>query len=70
MTPHPSAQPYDDDAIDFAELFRRLRRGTPLTLGLACLGLAIAAAAYSVAGAFLTVTTATRVVFSFPGFET
>lgn len=60
---------YSDDSIDLAELFNRLKRGLPLTLGLASLGLAVAAAAYSVAGLFLTVVTSTRIVYSFPGFE-
>lgn len=70
MQSSPSAQSYsDDDAIDFAELFNRLKRGLPLTLGLACLGLAVAATAYAVAGSFLTVVTSTRIVYSFPGFE-
>ncbi len=59
----------DDDAIDFAELIARLRRGLPATLGLGLLGLAVAVAAYFAAGAFLTVNTSTRVVFSFPGYE-
>jgi len=69
MTPTTS-QPFDqDDSIDFAELFRRLKRGLPLTLGLACLGLAVAAAAFAAAGSFLTVSTSARVVFSFNGFE-
>ncbi len=66
MDPTPS---YSDDSIDFAELFGRLRRGLPLTLGLALLGLALAAIAYSVHGSFETLTTSTLVVFSFPGFE-
>lgn len=70
MQPSPTSQPFnEDDSIDFAELFNRLKRGVPLTLGLALLGLALAAAAYVAAGSFLTVTTSTRVVFSFTGFE-
>ena len=70
MTQNPTSQPFhEDDSIDFAELFARLKRGLPLTLGLASLGLAIAATAYFVTGSFLTVTTSTRVVFSFSGFE-
>jgi hypothetical protein len=69
MTNPPSSQPYEDDAIDFAELFARLRRGVPLTLGLACIGLALAGVLFTAAGLFQNATTTTRVVFSFPGFE-
>lgn len=66
----PTSQPFsDDDAIDFAELFARIRRGLPLTLGLACIGLAAAAVAYVAVGSYQSVSTVSRVVFSFPGFE-
>lgn len=65
----PSTPPFDDDAIDLAELFGRLKRGLPLTLGLSCLGLAIAAIVLLVASPFQDASTSTRVVFSFPGFE-
>lgn len=58
-----------EGAIDLAGLLERIRRGIPLTLGLACIGLAIAAIAIVAAGPFQNVNTATRVVFSFPGFE-
>ena len=69
--PHsPTANPFPEgDTIDFSELWNRIKRGLPLTAGLALLGLAIAAIAYFVAGSFLTVTTSTRIVFSFTGFE-
>lgn len=60
---------YTDDSIDLADLLRRLRLGLPQTIGLALLGLAIAAFAYFASGSFQTVPTSTRVVFSFPGFE-
>ena len=63
---HPQ---FEDDSIDFTELFSRLKRGLPLIAGLASLGLAVAAFAYFTAGSYRNVTTATRVVFSFPGFE-
>jgi len=69
---NPSSQapsPYEDDSIDFGELFSRLKRGLPLIAGLVSLGLAIAAGFYYASGAFQTVSTTTRVVFSFPGFE-
>lgn len=66
----PTAQPFDqDDSIDFAELFARLRRGMLLTFGLCLLGLAAAAVLFTAAGLFQDVTTSSRVVFSFPGFE-
>jgi hypothetical protein len=47
----------------------RIMRGLPVTLGLALLGLAIAAIVYFAAGSFASVATTTRVVFSFHGFE-
>lgn len=59
----------ENDSIDFQEIFRRLKCGLPQICGLALLGLAVAALIYVVGGSFLTVTTSTRVVFSFPGFE-
>ncbi len=43
---NPSSQapsPYEDDSIDFGELFSRLKRGLPLIAGLVSLGLAITA---------------------------
>lgn len=68
--PSPVHQPHpDDDTIDFVELFARLRRGFPVTLGLACIGLAVAAVAVAIGGPFQFATTSTRVVFAFPGFE-
>lgn len=70
MQSSPSSHPqFEDDSIDFTELFSRLKRGLPLSAGLASLGLAVAALVYFTAGSFRSVTTATRVVFSFPGFE-
>jgi hypothetical protein len=63
---HPQ---YADDSIDFTELLSRIKRGLPMIAGLASLGLAIAAFAYFSAGSFQNTTTATRLVFSFPGFE-
>lgn len=70
MTNQSDTRPYaDDDAIDFAELFARIRRGLAATLGYGLLGLAVAAAAYFAVGSYLTVNTSTRVVFSFPGQE-
>jgi hypothetical protein len=70
MDHSPSAPPFnEDDAIDFAELFNRLKRGLLLILGLAALGLAIAATAYFASGRSQTVATSTRIIFSFSGFE-
>jgi len=69
---NPSSQapsPYEDDSIDFGELFSRLKRGLPLIAGLVSLGLAITAGSYYASGASQSVSTTTRVVFSFPGFE-
>jgi len=61
--------PYEDDSIDFAELFSRLKQQLPLIIGLAALGLALGAVGYFTSGLFTDQTTSTRVVFSFPGFE-
>jgi hypothetical protein len=70
MNEPPSSGPqFEDDSIDFGELFGRLKRGLPLIAGLVSLGLAITAGSYYASGAFQTVSTTTRVVFSFPGFE-
>jgi hypothetical protein len=65
----PASSSYSDDTIDFAELFARVRRGLPLTLGITLLGLG--------AGLIFTLLVATRqpavstlrVTFGFPGFE-
>lgn len=65
----PMAAEEFDDTIDLRELAHRLWRGLPQSLGLAALGLAIAALAYFAAGPHLIATTSTRVVFSFPGYE-
>jgi len=59
----------DDDSTDFAELCNRLKRGIPQIVGLASLGLAVAAIIFFATGQFQNVTTSTRIVFSFPGFE-
>ena len=59
----------EDDRIDFEAIYIRLRRGLPLIAGFAALGLAIAVIAHFAVGSFLNVSTSTRVVFSFPGFE-
>jgi hypothetical protein len=69
---NPSSQTpstYEDDSIDLAELFGRLKRQLPLIVGLAALGLALGAVGYFASGLFTDQTTSTRVVFSYPGFE-
>jgi hypothetical protein len=58
-----------DDMIDLREIILRIFRGLPQTLGLALLGLAITATAYFTASPSLSVSTTSRVVFSFPGYE-
>ena len=69
MNNDSSQQHFEDDSIDFGELFGRLKRGLPMILGLATLGLALTAGGYYAGGQFQSVTTNTRVVFSFTGFE-
>lgn len=69
MNNDSSQQHFEDDSIDFGELFGRLKRGLPMIFGLAALGLALTAGGYYVGGQFQSVSTNTRVVFSFTGFE-
>jgi hypothetical protein len=66
---NPAPSTHEDDGIDFAELFGRLKRQLPLIIGLSALGLALGAVGYFTSGLFTDQTTSTRVVFSFPGFE-
>lgn len=69
---HMNANILDDsenDAFGFAELFARIKRGLPQIIGWACLGLALGAIAFVATSPFRNVSTTTRVVFSFPGFE-
>ena len=65
----PPPQYNETDSIDFNEIITRFKRGLPLIGGLALLGLAVAAIAYFATGPLRAVTTSTRVVFSFSGFE-
>jgi len=58
-----------DQAIDFLDISRRLGRGMAQILGMALLGVVIAAGVILVASRFQPISTGTRVVFSFPGFE-
>jgi hypothetical protein len=69
MNNDSSQQHFEDDSIDFGELFGRLKRGLPMILGLAALGLALTAGGYYTGGQLQNVSTNTRVVFSFAGFE-
>ena len=66
---NPATSSNEDDSIDFEELFGRLKRRLPLIVGLAALGLALGVVGYFASGSFTDMTTSTRVVFSFPGFE-
>lgn len=69
---HPAApsQPFnDDDSLDFAELFGRIRRGVPLILGLALVGLAAGLVVSLIATHQQPAVSALRVTFGFPGFE-
>lgn len=58
-----------NDTFGFAELIARIRRGLPQIIGWSCLGLALGAIAFVVTSPFRNISTTTRVVFSFPGFE-
>lgn len=57
-----------DKEVDLRDLFRRIGRGLPQILGLAVLGLVIAAVVWLAASPFLNETTSTRVIFSFDGY--
>jgi len=70
---HTQGRPVDTDydpyeGIDLHELFTRLTRGLAPTLGLAVLGLAIAAVIYLSASPFTFATTSMRVAFAFSGY--
>lgn len=58
-----------DDSIDFAELFARIKRGLPLSLGLACLGLGLGIVLSLILAYKQPAVSTLRVTFSFPGFE-
>lgn len=64
-----ASQVEGDDTIDLKTLFIALLRGIPQSLAFALIGLALVGGAWLLANPFLTTTTTTRVVFSFPGFE-
>lgn len=67
---HPSTGEYlPDDAIDLRDLFTRILRGLPQTIGLALIGLAVCAAGYLAYSPYQALSTNTRISFAFPGFE-
>lgn len=57
------------DPVQFSDLWALLTKGLPQILGLALLGLVIGAVGSYLAGRAQPLTTSTRVMFSFPGFE-
>ena len=61
--------PRSDEAIDFHELFGRLRAGLLSTIGFSLLGMALAGWLYLAMVPLGVQTTSTRVVFSFSGLE-
>ena len=65
----PTSPHYSEDSVDFDDLLHRLRRGLPLTLGLALLGLTVAVVLYLAARPFTSATMSTRVVFAFKSYE-
>jgi hypothetical protein len=72
MSSSPESPPTDSDlyeGIDLRDIFVRLARGFAQTLGLAALGLVIAAVVYLLASPFVATTTTSRVVFAFDGFN-
>ena len=70
MLPSASNRPNnEDDGLDFGELLLRVRRGLPLILGLALVGLAAGLAVSLVATSKQAAVSTLRVTFGFPGFE-
>ncbi len=61
--------PAAEDTINFADIFRRLRAGFILTLGLTFTGIGLGIAASWIAAQKQPATTSLRVAFGFPGFE-
>jgi hypothetical protein len=59
----------DDDFIDLRDTIRRLGRGLGQILGLAMLGAVIAMVGFLIIRPWQSVSTSTRIVFSYPGFE-
>ena len=65
----PDSPDFPDDSIDLRDLFMRIARGLPQIVGLALVGLVVAAIGAWALSRVQPVVTSTRVVFSFPGFE-
>lgn len=61
--------PQQDDAIDFSELFDRLRAGLLATIGFSLLGMALAGSIYLLSTPLAVQSTSTRVVLNFSGLE-
>lgn len=59
----------DDQPLDFAWFAARLEKGAAAIVGLAALGLVLGSLVYLVFSRSQQVTTSTRVVFAFPGFD-
>lgn len=68
LSSHVVPDSSEEGVIDFRDLFTRTIRGLPQALGLAALGLVIAAVIWLMASPFRTMTTSTRVTFSFSGY--
>jgi hypothetical protein len=68
---HPTRQGLnkEDEIIDLHDICRRLARGLGQILSLAMLGIVIAVVGYLVSRPWQSVSTSTRIVFSYPGFE-
>jgi hypothetical protein len=65
----PTTHNEEEWTIDFRDIFRRIGRGLAPTLGLLVLGLAIGVGIELMISPTQPVTTSTRVVFSFRGYE-
>jgi hypothetical protein len=59
----------DDNTLDFRDVMARVWRGLPQTLGFALVAMVIAAGGYLLYSPFQSVTTSTRVIFAFSGYE-
>lgn len=68
-THNSSSAPAPEDMIDIMELFRRIGRGLSQIIGLGLLALVITAVVYLLTIPRGSVTTSTRVAFSFQGIE-
>lgn len=70
MTNPAEPRPFtDDDSIDFAELFARIRRGLIVTAGLTLIGLSLGIIVSYLGASKQPAVSTLRVTFGFPGFE-